>query len=62
MRGSKADYIRLKALARCPIAKLNMGSLTPQKIAQHSDERLKETASAAVISELLGLRWEHIDL
>jgi len=52
MRGGSADYIRLKALARCPIAKLNMVSLTPQKIAQHRDERLKEVAPATVIREL----------
>ena len=52
MRGGKADYIRLKALARRPIAKLNMISLTPQKIAQHRDERLKEIAPATVIREL----------
>lgn len=52
MRGGKADCIRLKALARRPIAKLNMVSLTPQKIAQHRDERLKEIAPATVIREL----------
>jgi integrase len=52
MRGGKADYIRLKALARRPIAKLNMVSLTAQKIAQHRDERLKEIAPATVIREL----------
>ena len=52
MRGGKADYIRLKALAGCPIAKLNMVALTPQKIAQHRDERLKEIAPATVIREL----------
>jgi integrase len=52
MRGGKADYIRLKALARRPIAKLSMVSLTPQKIAQHRDERLKEIAPATVIREL----------
>jgi integrase len=52
MRGGKADYIRLKALARRPIAKLNMVSLTPRKIAQHRDERLKEIAPATVIREL----------
>lgn len=52
MRGGKADYIRLKALARHPIAKLNMVALTPQKIAQHRDERLKEIAPATVIREL----------
>lgn len=52
MRGGSADLIRLKALARRPIAKLNMVSLTPQKIAQHRDERLKEVAPATVIREL----------
>lgn len=52
MRGGTADYIRLKALARRPIAKLNMVSLTPQKIARHRDERLKEIAPATVIREL----------
>jgi hypothetical protein len=52
MRGGKADFIRLKALARHPIAKLNMVALTPQKIAQHRDERLKDIAPATVIREL----------
>jgi hypothetical protein len=52
MRGGKADYIRLKGLSRRPIAKLNMVALTPQKIAQHRDNRLKEIAPATVIREL----------
>ena len=52
MRGGTADVIRLKALARRPIGKLSMVSLTPQKIAQHRDERLKEIAPATVIREL----------
>jgi integrase len=52
LRGGKADSIRLKALARRPIAKLNIVALTPQKIAQHRDERLKEIAPATVIREL----------
>ena len=52
MRGGEADYIRLKALARRPIAKLNMVSLTAQKIAMHRDERLKEVAPATVLREL----------
>lgn len=52
MRGGKADFIRLKALARRPIAKLNMVGLTSQIIAQHRDERLKEIAPATVIREL----------
>jgi integrase len=52
LRGGKADFIRLKALARRPIAKLYMISLTPQNIAKHRDERLKEIAPATVIREL----------
>lgn len=52
MRGGKADYIRLKALARRPIANLNMVALTPQRIAQFRDERLKNIAPATVIREL----------
>ena len=52
LRGGKADFIRLKALARRPIAKLNIVALTPQKIAHHRDERLKEIAPATVIREL----------
>ena len=52
MRGGTADVIRLKALSRRPVARLNMVSLTPQKIAQHRDERLKEVAPATVVREL----------
>jgi len=52
MRGGKADLIRLKALSRRPIARLNMVGLTSQMIAQHRDERLKEIAPATVIREL----------
>ena len=52
MRGGNADLIRLKALARRPIATLNMAALTPQKLAQFRDERLKEIAPATVIREL----------
>lgn len=52
MRGGSADLIRLKALARRPIAKLNTVALTPQRLAQFRDERLKEVAPATVIREL----------
>ncbi len=52
MRGGKADVIRLKALARRPIAQLNMVALTPQKVAQHRDQRLKEIAPSTVTREL----------
>jgi len=52
MRGGNTDLIRLKALARRSIAKLNMVALTPNKIAQHRDERLKNVSAATVIREL----------
>ncbi|BDX22234.1 integrase [Polynucleobacter sp. TUM22923] len=52
MRGGTADSIRLRALARKPIAQLNMVALTPQKIAQYRDERLKEIAPSTVTREL----------
>ena len=52
MRGGSADLIRLKALARRPIAKLNTVALSPQRLAQFRDERLKEIAPATVIREL----------
>lgn len=52
MCGSKADFICLKALARYPVAKLNMVSLTSQKIAQHRDKRPNEIVSVTVIREL----------
>ena len=52
MRGGSADLIRLKALARRQIAKLNMVALTPQRLAQFRDERLKDVAPATVIREL----------
>lgn len=52
LRGGNADVIRLKALARKPIAQYNMVALTPQKIAQHRDQRLKEIKPSTVIREL----------
>lgn len=52
MRGGSVDAIRLKALARKPIAQLNMVALTPQKIAQHRDQRLNEIKPSTVIREL----------
>lgn len=52
MRGAKADSIRLKAIMRRPIAKENLASLTPSKIAQYRDERLLEIAPSTVVREL----------
>jgi integrase len=52
MRGGKADLIRLKALTRRPLAKLNMMALTPHQIAIHRDVRLNEVSPSTVIREL----------
>jgi len=52
MRGSKEDLIRLTAMARKPIAKFSMSSLTPSKIAEYRDERIKEVSAGTVLREL----------
>lgn len=52
MRGAKPDLIRLAAISRKPIAKFNLVALTPQRISEYRDQRLREVASATVIREL----------
>jgi integrase len=51
-RSMKEDSYRLRALARHPIAKLRMTALTPIKVAEYRDERLKLVSNGAVIREL----------
>ena len=51
-RGQLEHTYRLKALARHPIALLRMTALTPIKVAEYRDERLKTLAPASVIHEL----------
>jgi integrase len=51
-RSMREDTYRLKALARHSIGKLHMTALTPIKIAQYRDERLRLVSSGAVIREL----------
>ena len=51
-RSRKEDTYRLRALARHPIAKLSMTALTPIKVAQYRDGRLKLVSNGAVIREL----------
>jgi integrase len=46
------DGFRLRALSRKPIAQLNMLALTPTKIAEYRDIRLKEVSAGTVIREL----------
>lgn len=52
LRGAKPDLIRLAAISRKPITKLNLLALTPQRISEYRDQRLKEVAPATVIREL----------
>ena len=51
-RSMKEDTYRLRALSRHPIAKLCMSELTPIKIAEYRDERLKLVSNGTVIREL----------
>ncbi len=51
-RSMKEDTYRLRALARHPIAKLQMAALTPIKVAEYRDERLKLVSNGAVIRKL----------
>jgi integrase len=51
-RSMKEDTYRLRALARHPIAKLQMTALTPIKVAEYRDERLKLVSNSSVIREL----------
>lgn len=52
MRGAKADTIRLKAILRRPIAKVNVLLLNSSRIAKYRDERLTEIAPSTVVREL----------
>lgn len=51
-RSMREDAYRLRALARHPIARLNMTALTPIKVSEYRDERLKLVSAGAVIREL----------
>lgn len=51
-RSMKEDTYRLRALARHPIGKLRMTAITPIKVAEYRDERLKIVSNGTVIREL----------
>ena len=51
-RSMKEDTFRLRALARHAIGKLRMTALTPIKVAEYRDERLKIVSAGTVIREL----------
>lgn len=52
LRGAHADFYRLRALSNSPISKLSIASLTPSKIAEYRDKRLKEIKPNTLIREL----------
>lgn len=52
MKGFKEDGIRLNAICKRPLTNLSMTSLTPMKIAEYRDERLKTVSAGTVIREL----------
>jgi integrase len=52
LRGAEADTIRLRAILRKPIAKLNTLALTSTCIAKYRDQRLQEVSAGTVIREL----------
>jgi integrase len=52
LRGAPEDTYRLRKMMRNSIAELNLSELTPNKIANYRDERLKEVKPNTVIREL----------
>lgn len=52
MRGAKADTIRLNAILRRPISRVNILLLNSSRIAKYRDERLQEVSAGTVIREL----------
>jgi integrase len=52
MKSAEADLIRLTALKRNPLCKLNLAALTPARVAEFRDQRLKLVSGGTVIREL----------
>lgn len=52
MKSVNEDTIRLKAIARKPIANWSLANLSATRIATYRDERLKEVSNGTVIREL----------
>ena len=52
MKGATEDSIRLKAIARKPIAQWSMANLSAARVAAYRDERLQEVSAGTVIREL----------
>ncbi len=52
MRSVHEDLIRLRAISRHPLCQTNMLALSPMRIAEYRDERLKHVSAGTVIREL----------
>lgn len=52
MKSAEADLIRLAALKRNPLSRLSLLALTPSRIAEFRDQRLKMVSNGTVIREL----------
>ena len=52
MKSTGADLIRLAALKRNPLCKLSLVALTPARVAEFRDQRLKLVSGGTVIREL----------
>lgn len=52
LKGAKEDAIRLRALMRYPMCRLAMTAVTPSRVAQFRDERLRQVSAGTVIREL----------
>ena len=52
MKSAEADLIRLTALKRNPLCKLSLVALTPARVAEFRDQRLKIVSGGTVIREL----------
>jgi integrase len=52
MKSAEADLIRLAALRRNPLCKLSLLALTPARVAEFRDQRLKLVSGGTVIREL----------
>lgn len=51
-KGGRDDAIRLRALARRPIAGTALSNLTPARVASYRDQRLQEVTAGTVLREL----------
>ena len=52
MRSAAADRYRLRALAAKPVAQISLTDLTPERVAEFRDQRLREVSAGTVLRDL----------